>query len=605
MTTRRWSFSVAIVLVALLSGCLPSTVDSPGATADNEITVVLGASGGALNPYSPLEANRQVGELLFRGLTDVSDAGTPVPDLLAELPTRANGGISADGRTVRLRLKAGVRWHDGQPLTSADVVYTLGLLKDGALTDEPMMTYGHLQTAAVVSDTEISVRLSTPDSPFVWRMAPYVLPMHLLATETPVASAHYWFRPVGSGPYRVDAAVPGASVSLRPVASDGSVPLRIVFSPTAEGARAEYDDAAAAVWVDGPTAAAGPAESVSATASTTWRMLAFNQRKGSLGADPAVRRAYLGLYPYETASPPADPFGLPLRRRRPMTPEQALTLLTADGWRSADGTGQPLRRGGKRLEPTTAIRTILSEELPMFEGITASMGEAGIGFKTYSLDDLDIGGYLERDYLTHARLGRRADALLRRRAIRGRVAVRLERRSVMGRPVRRATCSGCATPGSTGCTAAARRRRPGRGGRERGGGSGQRLNALGFHIVGAARDELRAVEGRERRRMRSPPSPESCRRRPRWRLARPVRIGVVVHLKRLASPRLAAFLIGMLVVLCLIAFARAAEFALAPCPCTTNGAATYPSLAGSRARRRVRRRVRLAAVLPAYRSCSR
>ena len=52
------------------------------------------------------------------------------PALLAEIPTRANGDLSADGRTIRYRLRAGVRWSDGVPVTAADVLFTLRAILD-------------------------------------------------------------------------------------------------------------------------------------------------------------------------------------------------------------------------------------------------------------------------------------------------------------------------------------------------------------------------------------------------------------------------------------------------------------------------------------------
>lgn len=401
MSLRR-IVSILVVAVAAISlaGCLPSTVES-SRTKATEITVVLGASGGSLNPYSPLEANSQMGALIFRGLTTVTASGTPVPDLLSELPTSSNGGISADGKTVRLRLKPSVKWHDGRSVTASDVAYTIGVLRDGQLLDEPADSYSVIDAVAVVSPTELTVSLRHPDAPFVWRMVPYVLPEHLLGDAVPVASSHYWFKPVGCGPYRITEAVPGTSVTLAPI-DKASAPLYVRFATTAEVARAAYDDSDAAVWIDGPKQAGTADESVSAVASNTWRALAFNVGRDAFAKDAVFRRVYLGLYSYEdtAAVPASDPFGLPLARREQLTPKQALKFMEGEGWTLTKGENKVLAKNGKRLEPTTAIRTIASEELPSFEARTARMGLAGIGFKTYSLDKLDIGGYLDRDYLT-------------------------------------------------------------------------------------------------------------------------------------------------------------------------------------------------------------
>ena len=49
--------------------------------------------------------------------------GQWVPVLVAEMPSRANGGLSADGRTVVWKLKKDVQWHDGKPFTADDVVF--------------------------------------------------------------------------------------------------------------------------------------------------------------------------------------------------------------------------------------------------------------------------------------------------------------------------------------------------------------------------------------------------------------------------------------------------------------------------------------------------
>lgn len=55
--------------------------------------------------------------------------GKYLPDLLTEVPTQANGDVSKDGLTVTLRLRRGMRWSDGQPLTSMDFVYWLNMYR--------------------------------------------------------------------------------------------------------------------------------------------------------------------------------------------------------------------------------------------------------------------------------------------------------------------------------------------------------------------------------------------------------------------------------------------------------------------------------------------
>lgn len=57
-------------------------------------------------------------------LSDASGSFAPAPDLAAETPTKANGGISEDGRTYTIRLRAGVLWNSTPPreVTAHDVI---------------------------------------------------------------------------------------------------------------------------------------------------------------------------------------------------------------------------------------------------------------------------------------------------------------------------------------------------------------------------------------------------------------------------------------------------------------------------------------------------
>jgi peptide/nickel transport system substrate-binding protein len=56
---------------------------------------------------------------------DGASSSTFTPMLATEVPTVANGGISQDGRTYTFRIREGVRFHDGTPLTAEDVRYSL------------------------------------------------------------------------------------------------------------------------------------------------------------------------------------------------------------------------------------------------------------------------------------------------------------------------------------------------------------------------------------------------------------------------------------------------------------------------------------------------
>ncbi|NNM99341.1 MAG: peptide ABC transporter substrate-binding protein, partial [Candidatus Eremiobacteraeota bacterium] len=63
--------------------------------------------------------------LTMAWLTKWNAQNKPIPELLTVEPTKANGGISPDGKTITWHLRHGVRWSDGAPFTAADVVWSI------------------------------------------------------------------------------------------------------------------------------------------------------------------------------------------------------------------------------------------------------------------------------------------------------------------------------------------------------------------------------------------------------------------------------------------------------------------------------------------------
>jgi peptide/nickel transport system substrate-binding protein len=84
-----------------------------------------------LNPHFAIGAKDQEGCWLFYEALARYDAdGNLAPVLAAAIPSRANGGIAADGRSVTWTLKKDVRWHDGRPFTADDVVFNFAYATD-------------------------------------------------------------------------------------------------------------------------------------------------------------------------------------------------------------------------------------------------------------------------------------------------------------------------------------------------------------------------------------------------------------------------------------------------------------------------------------------
>src|SRR5579875_1420929 len=121
----RRVFKVAVLVIFLADVSLMASV--PRASAQNGRTLRIGMTQepATLDPIvGTLAVETDIDQLVYSGLTRYDEHGNLVPDLAAEVPTRANGGISSDGRVITYHLVHNARWQDGVPVTSADVKFT-------------------------------------------------------------------------------------------------------------------------------------------------------------------------------------------------------------------------------------------------------------------------------------------------------------------------------------------------------------------------------------------------------------------------------------------------------------------------------------------------
>lgn len=166
-------------------------------------TAVVAVAGdpGHLNPAissaGPLHA---VADSLYNGLVALDRDGTPRPDLAR------SWDVSPDGRTVTFRLVDGVRWHDGTPLTAADVKFSF---------DEALFRFHARARAGLAPAVEA---IETPDAGtvvFRLRRPHPALLQQLDVTEAPIIARHVYagkdlnqnpanLRPIGTGPYRFE-----------------------------------------------------------------------------------------------------------------------------------------------------------------------------------------------------------------------------------------------------------------------------------------------------------------------------------------------------------------------------------------------------------------
>ena len=160
----------------------------------------------------PLLLNGTVGNeaaaFVFSFLLKVDDRGALVPDVATEVPTLANGGISADERRITYHLHRGVRFSDGVELNAQDVVFTQSAVMNPKNLIQSRLGYDQVQSIRAPDRYTVVVTLKKPYAPFlVLFCAPGnvypIMPKHVLQRYPDVNRIDFSEHPIGSGPYTV------------------------------------------------------------------------------------------------------------------------------------------------------------------------------------------------------------------------------------------------------------------------------------------------------------------------------------------------------------------------------------------------------------------
>ena len=207
MKRLRWQILVVtltLVVVAVLlfsqQPVLSPTSSQP--TSGGIYSEGLVGSLGRLNPLLDWNnpPDRDVDRLVFSGLIKFDARGLPQPDL-AE-----SWGATPDGTVYNFTIRSSAVWQDGTPVTSDDVIFTIGLIKSGSFFPQDIKDLWNQITVTRLDDENLKFTLPEPFAPFLDYLTFGVLPKHLLAS-TPanlLASAPFNIKPVGSGPYKFD-----------------------------------------------------------------------------------------------------------------------------------------------------------------------------------------------------------------------------------------------------------------------------------------------------------------------------------------------------------------------------------------------------------------
>ena len=350
---------------------------------------VLG-SAASVSPFSArTPAERMMVALVFRGLVRLG----PDDSVIGDLAERWE--VDPTGATWTFHLRPGLVWHDGQPLTADDVLFTIQALSDPTYEGPGAESWREV-TASAPDPSTIVLSLATPLGGFLEAATQPIAPRHLLGDIAPVDLPDDPFgrRPVGSGSFRLsildarhalltpavadviepDEGVPDAGT---PVPTDslgtpaptvpGGAPLPYLdeielrffddsVALTTAWAAGQLDGASGLAPADADALAATPGAHVLSYPTTTLLSVTLNLRPAhpeyrdigvrrallaAIDRDAIVRTIFAGGATRADSLIPPTSWAFDAATSAPVAfdPEAARAGLTAAGWKEADGGG--------------------------------------------------------------------------------------------------------------------------------------------------------------------------------------------------------------------------------------------------------------------------
>jgi len=165
---------------------------------------------GIVNPvFATTMSEARLNELVFEGLFTDSTELASVP-LLAEAAT-----LSPTKEAMRIRLRQGVKWHDGTPFTAQDVVFTIQAMKDPATASPEAGRVAWIDTVRAVDRNTVEMTFVGQEYAPEDKLHFKILPAHRFTGTTVKRTDPFRNRPIGTGPWSVAGFNDDNSISLQ------------------------------------------------------------------------------------------------------------------------------------------------------------------------------------------------------------------------------------------------------------------------------------------------------------------------------------------------------------------------------------------------------
>lgn len=210
----------------LLMGAVAATAFAPIASAerasDGNVSIIYWQAPSILNPYlSGGTKDIESSSLIIEPLGRYGPSGEMIPYLAAEIPTVANGGVSADLTSVTWKLQDGLKWSDGTAVTSADVKFTADYCMHPEGGCAQLAKFEGVDSVEVIDDLTVKVTFNQPKpnpyGPFMGGQSPIIQKAQFencIGAAAPSCTDQN-FGPIGTGPFVVTEFRPNDVIQMK------------------------------------------------------------------------------------------------------------------------------------------------------------------------------------------------------------------------------------------------------------------------------------------------------------------------------------------------------------------------------------------------------
>jgi len=209
----------------LLLGAAASFAIAPAAMAergsDGHVNVIYWQAPSIMNPYlSGGTKDIEAASLVIEPLARYDDKGALVPFIAAEVPTVANGGVSEDLTSITWKIREGILWSDGTPVTANDAKFTADycMHPEGGCAQSAF--FDGVESVEVLDEMTLKITFDQPKpnpyGPLVGGQSPVLQAAQFadcLGAKAPECTEAN-FSPIGTGGFVVDEFKPNDVISL-------------------------------------------------------------------------------------------------------------------------------------------------------------------------------------------------------------------------------------------------------------------------------------------------------------------------------------------------------------------------------------------------------